>query len=35
MFGIVNDIGRIDYGSLVTYGAVMMGFITTVYLMVI
>jgi hypothetical protein len=35
MFGIVNDIGRIDYGALVTYFAVMMVFVTTVWLMVI
>jgi hypothetical protein len=32
---IINDIGRINYGSLLTYGAVMVAFLTTVWLMVI
>jgi hypothetical protein len=32
---IINDIGRINYGSLLTYAGVMAGFLATVYLMVI
>jgi hypothetical protein len=35
MIQIHNDIGRINYGSLLTYAGVMAGFLATVYLMVI
>lgn len=35
MIQINNDIGRINYESLLTYGAVMVGFLTTVWLLVI
>jgi len=35
MIQIHNDIGRINYGALITYATVMAGFLATVYLMVI
>lgn len=35
MVQIVNDIGTINVGALITYATVMAGFLATVYLMVI